>query len=101
MNRAPEGYSDDHDVSACPRCGVACRNVCLDCAPGYTVIDYETGAELEDGATDELIRESLEREPEGAVGAYLAEGEWHWLDDGDPAPCGADDYRTVYVVRRP
>lgn len=64
----------------------------------YAVCDYETGERLGGAPTAELVRESLSREPTGAVGAYLAGGEWRWLDDSDPAPCGAADCRTVYVV---
>lgn len=65
----------------------------------HKVHNYETGEELDGEPTDELIRESVaEKTGTGAVGAYLAGGEWRWLDAGDPAPCGAVDCRTVYVV---
>lgn len=64
----------------------------------YVVYDYETGERLVCEPTAELVRESLAREPTGAVCAYLAGGEWRWLDDGDPTPCGAADTRTVYVA---
>lgn len=65
----------------------------------FAVYDYETGERLPHGPTPELVRESLaEQSGTGAVGAYLAGGEWRWLDAGDPAPCGAEDCRTVYVI---
>lgn len=65
----------------------------------HSVYDYETGERLPHEPTPELIRESLATEPTGAVGAYLAGGEWRWLGEGDQAPCGAQDCRTVYVTR--
>lgn len=68
------------------------------CAVSYSVYDYQTGEALAGDPTAELVSESLSREPTGAVGAYLAGGEWRWLDDGDPEPCGSVDCRTVYVL---
>lgn len=64
----------------------------------YALRDYETGEALEGEPTSELVRESLAAWPTGAVRAYLAGGNWRWLDEGDPAPCGSLDCRTVYVL---
>lgn len=65
-----------------------------------TVMDYQTGAELDGDASDTLAERSAEAGDTGAVAAYRDdEGMWQYVreDEVESARRRGRDVRTVWV----